>query len=61
MMVALLMGDCGEESQECNERFLNPDCQYYCWHLTFKNGVCILTEGLVGPKPPKYKCCCYNS
>lgn len=53
-----LPSNCKEETQECNDRFVDQDCRKYCGGLSYKNGVCILSEGLIPPKAPEYRCCC---
>ncbi|ESQ43055.1 hypothetical protein EUTSA_v10015134mg [Eutrema salsugineum] len=58
MKVQDLPPNCGKDTQECNESFLDQDCNRYCVQLSYKHGVCILSEGLIGPNPPKYSCCC---
>ncbi|KAF8091263.1 hypothetical protein N665_0450s0021 [Sinapis alba] len=45
--------------QDCTEKFLNQDCYKYCVGLSYKNGVCVLSEGLP-PKISTYRCCCLN-
>ncbi|KAL0701288.1 hypothetical protein Bca4012_057410 [Brassica carinata] len=44
---------------DCSEKFLNQDCYKYCAKLSYKNGVCVLNEGLISKKPT-YWCCCLN-
>ncbi|XP_023633460.1 putative defensin-like protein 66 [Capsella rubella] len=43
--------------QNCTERFLTQDCDKYCVGLSYKRGVCILSEGRP-PKTSTYRCCC---
>ncbi|XP_019095876.1 PREDICTED: putative defensin-like protein 66 [Camelina sativa] len=43
--------------KDCTEKFLTQDCYKYCVGLTYKRGVCILSEGLP-PKSSTYRCCC---
>ncbi|KAG7537879.1 hypothetical protein ISN44_As13g017230 [Arabidopsis suecica] len=43
--------------RDCTETFLTQDCDKYCVGLSYKRGVCILSEGLP-PKTSTYRCCC---
>ncbi|AED96468.1 Cysteine-rich protein [Arabidopsis thaliana] len=43
--------------RDCTEKFLTQDCDKYCVGLSYKKGVCILSEGLP-PKTSTYRCCC---
>ncbi|CAF2192707.1 putative defensin-like protein 66 [Brassica rapa] len=44
---------------DCTEKFLNQDCYKYCVELSYKNGVCVLSEGFPS-KISTYWCCCLN-
>lgn len=57
-VMRLMPSNCGKEFQECNEKFWDQDCVKYCKELSYTKGVCILYEGLIPPKAPKYRCCC---